>query len=95
MPKSLIEILIIGKRGLPGLALALAIVVLAGCGSAAGGDATATVAPEIAATPAAESPPMAQVAPLFALPNAAGETVSLASYAGRSNVVLVFYRGFW
>lgn len=90
----------IGKLGLPGLALALAIVVLAGCGSAAeGGDATPTVAPAIdarqIATPDAESPPMAQVAPPFALPNAAGETVSLASYAGRSNVVLVFYRGFW
>ena len=35
------------------------------------------------------------LAPSFQLPNALGNTVSLASYAGEKNVVLVFYRGFW
>ena len=35
------------------------------------------------------------VAPKFTLPSATGESVSLASFAGDKNVVLVFYRGFW
>ena len=84
--------IVIRKFGLPGLALVMAIVGLAACGPAAGG---VTPAATIQPSAAAETPPAAQVAPPFALPNAAGETVSLASYAGRSNVVLVFYRGFW
>ena len=84
--------IMMGKFSLPGLALALAIVALDACGPAAGGvTPAATIQPSVAA----ETPPAAQVAPPFALPNAAGETVSLASYAGRSNVVLIFYRGFW
>ena len=37
----------------------------------------------------------ANVAPDFQLPSASGETLSLASFAGDKNVVLVFYRGFW
>ena len=33
---------------------------------------------------------------LFTLPNGAdGELISLESYRGEKNVVLVFYRGFW
>ncbi len=32
---------------------------------------------------------------MFTLPTAAGESVSLGSFAGDRNVVLVFYRGFW
>ena len=32
---------------------------------------------------------------MFTLPTAAGESVSLDSFAGDRNVVLVFYRGFW
>jgi peroxiredoxin len=32
---------------------------------------------------------------MFTLPSAAGQNVSLASFAGDKNVVLVFYRGFW
>lgn len=35
----------------------------------------------------------ARLAPTFELPNAAGETVSLASYTGGKNVALDFYRG--
>ena len=34
-------------------------------------------------------------APLFTLPSATGGVVSLDSYLGEGNVVLVFYRGFW
>ena len=47
----------------------------------------------VAATPAAPAPENA--APLFELPNAQGEIVSLGSYVGQQPVVLVFYRGFW
>jgi cytochrome oxidase Cu insertion factor (SCO1/SenC/PrrC family) len=34
-------------------------------------------------------------APDFTLPDAAGAPVSLASFRGRTPVVLVFYRGYW
>lgn len=34
-------------------------------------------------------------APAFTLTSASGEPVSLETYRGQSNVVLVFYRGFW
>lgn len=34
-------------------------------------------------------------APLFALDSYGGETVELAQFRGRKNVVLVFYRGHW
>jgi cytochrome oxidase Cu insertion factor (SCO1/SenC/PrrC family) len=34
-------------------------------------------------------------APDFTLPDAAGVAVSLASFRGRTPVVLVFYRGYW
>ena len=37
----------------------------------------------------------AKAAPLFTLPSALGSQISLDSYAGKNNVVLVFYRGFW
>ena len=69
--------------------------------------ASATQAPvtdvQVTAADASEAPlstanatmPSAKFAPAFELPNAKGETVSLASYAGNKNVVLVFYRGFW
>ena len=43
----------------------------------------------------ASTPTMASAAPRFTLPSASGESVSLASFAGDKNVVLVFYRGFW
>ena len=69
--------------------VALAVLALAACGTAAKPEATA-------APPATEAPATAaKLAPTFELPNAAGETISLASYAGDKNVVLVFYRGFW
>ena len=85
----------------PALAAALALAGLTACGGAA---QPATEAPQPTASQATAAPgattenlPAAQfrVAPAFELPNAKGETVSLASYAGDKNVVLVFYRGFW
>lgn len=80
--------------------LALAIVGMAACGTAAEPTADEPQASATTATGATtartEAPaPSAKLAPTFELPNAAGETVSLASYAGDKNVVLVFYRGFW
>lgn len=85
------------------VALALGVLAIAACGASsepasdaptATGDSTASAA---VAQPAdgEDPPPAAKVAPAFELPNAAGETISLASYAGEKNVVLVFYRGFW
>ena len=35
------------------------------------------------------------LAPLFVLPSASGGRVSLETYVGENNVVLVFYMGFW
>ena len=59
--------------------------------------ATATP-PDLAATdtPTEEPPPADNLAHPFALPSALdGKPVSLESYRGQKNVVLVFYRGFW
>ena len=87
------------------VAVTLALIAIVACGSAA--EQEATVAPAATEAPAAASTgdessadaeseaPSAMFAPTFELPNAKGETVSLASYAGEKNVVLVFYRGFW
>ena len=88
-------------------ALMLAVTGLAACGGASEPPTAAPepTAPQATAAPATQSEgqststeaaaPSAKLAPAFELPNAAGETVSLASYAGDKNVVLVFYRGFW
>ena len=83
--------------------LALAIVALAACGGAAAPPTPAPAAEEGEQgaivdehmTGTEDSVPAAMMAPTFELPNAAGETISLASYSGEKNVVLVFYRGFW
>ena len=40
-------------------------------------------------------PKVGDPAPQFTLPALAGDQVSLKSYAGKSKVVLVFYRGYW
>ncbi len=87
------------------IVLALSALVLVACGSAAEPEqqvttgTQATEVPQTAANqeqPAAtDAAPVSMVAPTFELPNAKGETVSLASYTGDKNVVLVFYRGFW
>jgi hypothetical protein len=45
---------------------------------------------------AAASPPGAGArAPGFSLSDSNGSTVALNDYAGRSKLVLVFYRGYW
>ena len=83
------------------VAMALAVAGLAACGAAAEPPTAAPepTAPQATTAPTAsegdQAPPAGMLAPTFELPNAAGDTVSLASYAGDKNVVLVFYRGFW
>ncbi len=100
---------LLSKLRLAGLAVALALVVmaLAACGSESAQstpDSPQPTAPPATAvpTPGADSAatmeapePASNTAPKFELSNAIGETVSLGSYAGSKNVVLVFYRGFW
>ena len=80
-------------------ALCMAVLALAACGTSSeptAGGAEATIAPTATEVAATSVPaPSAMLAPAFELPNAKGDTVSLASYAGNKNVVLVFYRGFW
>ena len=41
------------------------------------------------------TPKVGERAPQFSLPSATGSTVSLNDYAGKSKLVLVFYRGYW
>jgi len=43
----------------------------------------------------AEVPGVGNRAPLFSLPSTKGTNVGLKDYAGKNNVVLVFYRGYW
>jgi len=47
----------------------------------------------VAAT--AALPKVGDPAPPFSLPALNGATVTLKDYAGKSKVVLVFYRGYW
>ena len=49
----------------------------------------------LALTAVAQTPTVGEPAKDFRLPSAAGATVALKDYAGKSNVVLVFYRGNW
>ena len=84
-------------------ALLLTVMALAGCGPSA--EPTAGVPAATAEPPAneasqdaldsADAEPKGDIAAKFELPSGTGETVSLASFAGDKNVVLVFYRGFW
>jgi peroxiredoxin len=43
----------------------------------------------------AETPKAGDRAPDFSLPSHTGKQVALRDYAGKSNLVLVFYRGYW
>jgi peroxiredoxin len=43
----------------------------------------------------AETPKVGDRAPEFSLPSHTGKPVALKDYAGKSNLVLVFYRGNW
>ena len=83
------------------VALSLAVLTLAACGRAAqpATDAPQPTAPQATVAPAATAtdtaPAQLRPAPKFELPDTSGETVSLESYMGNRNVVVVFYRGFW
>ena len=83
------------------IALSLAVLGLAACGSSeeptteAPAAAVESTSESTAATPSSESEPQGDIAPMFTLPSASGDEVSLESFAGDKNVVLVFYRGFW
>ena len=84
-------------------ALSLAVLALAACGSPAEPTEVELAPTAEPATPAGNSSsnatedpqPQGKIAPKFTLPSAAGDSVSLDSFAGDKNVVLVFYRGFW
>ena len=91
--------------GLAVLSIALALAAAA-CGSAAqpSADAPTASTPQVTTAPAPddgaapqadESTAQAKTAPRFELTSSTGETVSLDSYIGNKNVVVVFYRGFW
>ena len=41
------------------------------------------------------TPKAGDPAPQLSLPSATGQTVSIKDYAGKSKLVLVFYRGYW
>ena len=43
----------------------------------------------------AQTPKVGERAKDFRLPSAKGETIALQTYAGKTKVVLVFYRGYW
>jgi peroxiredoxin len=43
----------------------------------------------------AATPKVGERAPAFALTDANGQTVSLGDYAGKSKLVVVFFRGDW
>ena len=93
---------VLGRFGVL-LALSMAAVALAACGASsepAAESPAATSAPSPAETAettsdAAETEPQGEIAPKFELPSGTGGTISLASFAGDKNVVVVFYRGFW
>ena len=85
------------------IALSLTVIALAACGASSD---SASEAPAATAEPTGSevnesasdttpAEPEGDIAPKFELPSGTGETVSLASFAGDKNVVLVFYRGFW
>ena len=75
------------KKLLPVAALLLSLAIAACAGSLTSTERSLDFSP-------GESPP-AETAYQFTLPGVPDGDVSLASYSGERNVVLVFYRGFW
>ncbi len=49
----------------------------------------------LALTAAASTPRVGEPAPQFSLSDSNGSAVALKDYAGKSKLVLVFYRGYW
>jgi hypothetical protein len=87
---------------------ALGTGLLVACGSEAGGggEAAETTEPEalvtLGPTDGHDLPPtdlervaVGTMAPDFSLPSLTGDTLSLSSFRGDKNVVLVIYRGHW
>ena len=77
----------ISKRSLLPLAALLCVLAVAACAGATSTAGTSAPLP-------GEALP-AEAAYKFTLPSGLNGDVSLDSYAGERNVVLVFYRGFW
>ena len=76
------------KRGLLSLAAMPLLLVMLACAGA--------LAPtEMSLDPSPGETLPAETAYRFTLPSVPDGDVSLDSYAGERNVVLVFYRGFW
>lgn len=73
-----------------GLICGALVCVALGCGAGR----TAQVAEAARPTEIAIGSKVGERAPLFALPDSAGETVRLEAYRGKPTV-LVFYRGEW
>lgn len=79
---------LVSARGLSRIMVLVLIFAAMGC--------AASAAPKIpSVSPVLGTGAAELTAPLFTLPSASGDQVSLDSYAGKNNVVLVFYRGFW
>ena len=76
------------KRTIPPLAALLLMLVTTAC-------AGAFALEESPLDPSLDETPPLETAFPFTLPSASDGSVSLESYAGKRNVVLVFYRGFW
>ena len=79
---------LISKRKIIPLATLLVALVLTAC-------AGAISSAEESLHPLAGEALTAEAAHGFTLPSGLEGDVSLGSYAGERNVVLVFYRGFW
>jgi hypothetical protein len=91
------------------LALAVGVIPLAACGGGSGEaepeqETTGTEAEEMTLGPEdgfdlpatdLERVAVGSAAPDFSLQTLGGETVTLSSFRGAKNVVLVFYRGHW
>ena len=75
------------RKSLPLAALLLSLVITACTG--------AFTPDELSLVPSPGETLPAETAYPFTLPSAPDGSVSLDSYVGERNVVLVFYRGFW
>ena len=58
-------------------------------------DVPATASPVPTETPLVVGTGVGELAPAFMLPSISGSEVSLESYRGNKNMVVVFYRAFW
>ena len=76
------------KRTLLPLAVLLLSLAMLAC-------AGAFTSADMSLDESAGETPTAEAAPDFTLPTATRGDVSLGTFAGEQNVVLVFYRGFW